>query len=404
MDEERETVGHEKGDSRPVLVFGSDPTAFLGTVRSLGRAGIAVHAAGCRADEPAGRSPAHHRLPPYTGDGEAWLATVRELVERYDYALLVPTSDSSLAQLDRHRDALGEGRLAIASPAALSVLIDKYATRTLARQLGIPVAYGRALGKDDSATALADEFGLPVIIKSVRSHRPGEAVQKTPVFLCASEREVSRVLAKGGDLIAERFLPGYGRGVSVIAFEGKVLQAVQHRRLRQEHDTGPSSWRISEKLDPRLLDAVRRIVSETGYTGIAMFEFRFSTVGGEWILLEVNPRAWGSLHLAMAAGADFPRLQHAMLVKGQIPPERFDFTTGVQRRSLWGEFNSVAGLWSDPVPAYRKLARLAGFLFDLSFSRSFDSRAEDDPAPFSALRREVLRRLFARLGKTLGWA
>jgi hypothetical protein len=40
--------------------------------------------------------------------------------------------------------------------------------------------------------------------------------------------------------------------------------------------------------------------------GVAMVEFRRDDRDGEYKLMEVNPKFWGSLDLALAAGADFP--------------------------------------------------------------------------------------------------
>jgi hypothetical protein len=48
-----------------------------------------------------------------------------------------------------------------------------------------------------------------------------------------------------------------------------------------------------------MLDALK-------WHGIAMVEFRQDSRDGEYKLMEINPKFWGSLDLALAAGADFP--------------------------------------------------------------------------------------------------
>ena len=45
-----------------------------------------------------------------------------------------------------------------------------------------------------------------------------------------------------------------------------------------------------------------------GWNGVAMLEYRRDPSTGDFRLLELNARFWGSLHLALAAGVDFPRL------------------------------------------------------------------------------------------------
>ncbi|TMM49071.1 ATP-grasp domain-containing protein [Qipengyuania marisflavi] len=384
----------------PVLIFGCDTNAFLGTVRSLGRAGVRIHAAGCDAAIPAGQSrylEAHHEIPSYVGDGSVWAARIAELLRQHDYALLIPTSDSALAQLDAHRAQLGEQRLAIPSHHALALLANKDATRRAAQECGVPVTGGRPVIAGDDAATLAGELGLPLIIKTVRSYAPGDSTQKATVGLFEDAAKLQQRLDQGGDLLAESYVPGFCRGVSVVAKDGAALQAFQHRRLRQEHRTGPSSWRISERLDPQLLDSVGKLIAKTDYTGVAMFEFRCTHDGRETYLLEVNPRFWGSLHLALDAGADYPATLHAMLCGGPTPAKRTDYPAGLEKFSVWGEFDALSGTWhsargiSERAEAF---SRLTGYVAKLARKRGFDSWAEDDPAPFYTERRQVLRRLF----------
>jgi len=59
---------------------------------------------------------------------------------------------------------------------------------------------------------------------------------------------------------------------------------------------------------------------------------------GEWILLEVNARPWGSLPLPVAVGADFPYLLYQTLVKDELVAQR------AYRTNVYGR-NLVPDLW-----------------------------------------------------------
>lgn len=382
----------------PALVFGDDTGACLGAIRSLGRIGVPVHTAGWRDDLPAYASRycvGSHRIPAYEADGVRWLDAVRELVARNRLALLVPTSDSSTAQLAAHARELAPAIIAAPSPAAMSSFADKWASRAMAEQLGIPVAPGCIVSHDSDPTQIIDRLGLPVVIKARRSYELGDRTQKTSVMLAKTPDAIRIGLARCKDHIAESWINGFCRGVSVLAVEGEVRQAFQHRRLRQKHATGPSAARISEPLDPRLLDAASAMIGETGYSGIAMFEFRCSEDRDAFALLEVNPRAWGSMQLAMDAGADYVAQQYRWLVLGIEPHQNLDFPAGLRKHSLWGEYEALSGAMLKPrsVAEWANAARLAvGFAVRLSNGKGFDSYAEDDPAPFRAERAQLWHR------------
>jgi predicted ATP-grasp superfamily ATP-dependent carboligase len=58
--------------------------------------------------------------------------------------------------------------------------------------------------------------------------------------------------------------------------------------------------------DPQLLELGTRLLDTLGWHGVAMVEFKQDAANGTYYLMEVNPKFWGSLDLALAAGADFP--------------------------------------------------------------------------------------------------
>jgi protein-tyrosine-phosphatase len=72
------------------------------------------------------------------------------------------------------------------------------------------------------------------------------------------------------------------------------------------------------------------LVRAAGWHGVAMVEFKLDEVTGECRLMEVNGRFWGSLPLAVAAGADFPYYLVELLTRNRRPaPEERPARTGV---------------------------------------------------------------------------
>ena len=153
------------------------------------------------------------------------------------------------------------------------------------------------------------------------------------MIVANDEFEIADALTTvGGDSqIFEAFFPGIGTGVSVLAHDGRVLQAFQHRRVHEFQ--GESYYRVSEEFSPPLIDAVNKMMEATGYSGLAMFEFRVNTGTGTWILLEVNARPWGSLPLPVALGIDFPYHYYRLLVDGVETPAR-SYKIGIYGRNF----------------------------------------------------------------------
>lgn len=390
-----------------VLLLGDDLRAFLALARSLGRRGVEVHAAPSDFSSPALRSryiAAAHRLPPYPLDPGAWESALARLIADYGFRKVIPTSDSGLFMLRHHADALGREKMGIANRTALEIFSDKANTRALAEQHGVKVAQGRLLGSGENATDLAEELGFPVVLKPRASYALGDIATKRSARVVRDPAELDRQLRSGGwdGCVAESFFPGVGIGLSVLASNGRILFAYQHRRLHESSDTGASTNRVSEPADPALLEAVRPLAQAVRLDGVAMFEFRLDRRSGRHVLLEVNPRFWGSLPLAVAAGADFPALWWDVALHDR--GGRGTYRAGVRKADLTGEFDRIVNRFEQSSGLGRLRSAAAGLATAIMLFRarsSADSWAQDDPEPWAEERRTLGVRARQALRKRL---
>jgi protein-tyrosine-phosphatase/predicted ATP-grasp superfamily ATP-dependent carboligase len=318
------------------LVLGDDTRGFLATVRSLGRRGIRVHVAPANFRSPALRSryvSVVHDLPPWLGDGAAWLSAIKALLlaERFD--VIIPCDETTLLPLQRHREELSElAHLAIPDDHSIAVLFDKHATRQLAQQVGAPVAFGRLLEPDDTAEALLAEFGSPIVVKPRRSYALETLASRGKAQIVSDAASLARAMKQlePRETLLERFFPGQGMGVSLLASDGRVLQAFEHHRVREF--AGASFYRVSAPLATELAQGCAAMVAALRYTGVAMFELK-RAASGKWVLLEVNARPWGSMPLPVALGVDFPYRWYRLLTASEetLP---VDYRSGIYGRNL----------------------------------------------------------------------
>jgi predicted ATP-grasp superfamily ATP-dependent carboligase len=360
----------------------------LAVARSLGRRGLEVHLGWCPAESPAHRSryvAASHRLSPYRHDRADWKQDLGDLLQRESYDLVVPCNDSTVVPLQVHcAEFAAYGELYLIPQRAFEVAFDKFHTYELARSLGIAVPAGGVFAEADEALRGSEGLGYPLILKP-RSTFPLQSQGGSRVVERATDRADLRDRLKqpkwrDGVLVQERFA-GTGLGVELLACKGCVLTAFQHVRIHETMEYG-SSYRRSAPLTPALLDAAARLMKALDYTGVAMVEFIVDLATGGWALLEINGRFWGSLPLAVAAGADFPYYLYQMLVEGrrEFPTA---YRSGVRCRNLVLDWQAqmrtcrAAGLsWP------RRLARIARHSSNLLLLRDhFDNLTWDDPWP-----------------------
>lgn len=397
-----------------VLVLGEESRVVLPVIRSLARIGVEVDLGWCPAHEPARYSRHVAANVDLAAPGEP--GAVAELVAHVTrashvasrmYDLVVPATESATWALHADRAGWVGLPIAIGPEHALDVAFDKTATHALARSLDISVPAAVDVGDGDDVAAAVEKAGLvpPFVAKPARSIDP-DGLTKVAVHIVAGIPElnaaVAHLLPGAGAVQIQEYVAGAGVGVEVLAADGEVLYAFQHRRLHESTGYG-STYRESVPLDPELLDAATALVAALDHTGVAMFEFRVEeSCGGSgrrpgrrWVLLEINPRFWGSLPLSVAAGADFPADLYEMARFGR---RRFPgtYTVGVRSRDLlndlrwmWRQRSAPGGVgafphagedgWGVNVVDRRTLARDVGRL--VTFRDPVDLFDRRDPMP-----------------------
>ena len=108
-----------------------------------------------------------------------------------------------------------------------------------------------------------------------------------------------------------------------------MRSAFVHKKLHQYPVTGGvSTYAISVKF-PKLVEMAEAILESIGWYGPANIEFKIDQRDNTPKLMEVNPRLWGSLQLAVSSGINFPYLLYQLSMDGDVKPH-FEYKTGVK--------------------------------------------------------------------------
>jgi predicted ATP-grasp superfamily ATP-dependent carboligase len=381
-----------------VLVTDGETRAALACVRALAARGHTVHVAASGARSLAGASrhtSAAHAIGDPDADARGYADRLARTAAAIGADLILPVTEVTIGSI--YAFGVAE-RCAVACPerAAYEAAVDKH--ELLARAARVGLAVPRTLLCEDPPrlAALPEPFRYPVVLKARRSRflRDGRWVSGS-AHVVRDAAELAHVRSSpglaGGALLQE-FVPGSGEGVFLLSERGRALARFAHRRLREKPPSGGVSV-LSEAIapDPELLRGSERLLADLAFTGVAMVEFRRGPEAA--YVMEVNPRLWGSLQLAIDAGVDFPSRLVA-LHRGASPPTP-QVALGTRTRWLLGDLDHLLILLRRPA-LRRELGVGVPALF-ARFAKSFvdGSRSEvwrrGDARPFRYELREWLR-------------
>jgi predicted ATP-grasp superfamily ATP-dependent carboligase len=384
-----------------VLVTGCDAHQSLAVIRSLGRKGLKVLAAGADAKSIGFSSryaSAKWVYPSPFADQEGFVESVLRALRQYQVKLVFPAIESTLVVMDQRRAEIERfAPLAAASSASIELSIDKVRTAAIARGIGVPVPETAEVRDPDQALAAASQIGYPVILKrrgNMLHHSIAGSVElkvayaSTPEML---ERALAEHSRNGHYPILQKCYFGVGVCVTAVMSAGEPLVLFAYRRSREAPITGGQSvFRESIPLDAKLRDYVVRLLNAMSWEGVAMVEFKYDDRNDRYVLMEVNPRVSLSTALTLHAGADVPYVVYELFANRKKLYVG-DYKVGVQCRWLRGDLSALEQfLRGDtqrdyPLDEFRSLPSKRRVLLD--FLKAFSPRVKgdvfawDDPVP-----------------------
>lgn len=308
----------------------------LAVVRSLGAQGVRVVCGDSVACAPSTFSKycaASFRYPEPSEDLAGFLdaieAQVRAAQERGDEVVLLPAHSETyaIAANAARFEALG-ARMTLPTHAMIEAVRDKGRLAVLAESLGIEIPVTRRYTTLEQVYQDAHQVSFPAFVK-IRGAAAGVGVIKVedPESLVTTYRE----LVEGYELapedypLVQEFCAGDDYCVSALFDHGKPVALHTYRNVRQFPATiGAGVLRESVRAPEAEAIAVQ-LLSHLEWHGLAQLDFRWAE-GESPALIEVNPRLFGGLPQAIAAGVDHPGLM-VQLALGETPtPPQIDYS------------------------------------------------------------------------------
>lgn len=343
-----------------VLVIGAHERQGLAVIRSLGRKDLRVLAAGPVKDTLGAKSryaAGSASYPPPSDDAYTFCKLMRALVDQYEIQVVMPTVERAVIALDQYRDLFGKSRvLALASSEALTQVLDKKQTYSLAGRLGIRApesCYPRSVAE---GLAFARRVGYPVVIKprgqSLVRGVEGDFDFKVRYF--EGEHSLRRSLEvferDGAFPVLQEYCGGIGVAHSFLVVNGSIRGLHQHRREREYPLTGGvASVIVSEPVDEYLEKWTQDFVSELRWDGIGQVEYRHDRTSDERVLIEFNGRFWAPLSGAIQLGLDFPFAWYKYLTTGDEDVLPKTYPIGRRTRYLRGDLRALKSYFSGDV-------------------------------------------------------
>lgn len=328
-----------------VLLTGDEGTGTLAAVRALRRAGWSTWLAVSQPHTYAARSNAIEgvlEVPDPLGDPVGHARALAGEARRLGVAAVLPGTEGSLRALTG-RESLFDGvRVGTAPAAALELATDKSSLPELARAAGLESPVTIRL----ETPGLPPGLRWPVLVKPTATVvTDGGHLVAREVRRVASQAELERAVDGGGEWLVQPYVEGLVGAVCGVAWEGRLVCASHQRSLRiWPVRNGIAAYAVTVERDAALEERIEELARLIGWSGVLQVQLIHATDGP--YVIDVNPRIYGSLALAVAAGHNLPAiwLEHLQGHEPRVGPYR----VGVRYRVEEDDFRAMLALrqWS----------------------------------------------------------
>jgi predicted ATP-grasp superfamily ATP-dependent carboligase len=295
-----------------VLVTDGGERAALAAVRGLATAGYRVTAAAyarpsashwSRAcSEPIIVCDPRHDAGQFVSDLQAYLKP------RPGVAIL-PATDFALQAVSQARSQFaGLAQLPLPPPIAVQNSLDREALARAAELAGfapVPTELAHDIG---GARAAAARLGPRPIVKSVTTtmQRGRRVTAGMPTRRLARSEVLDQIPAADFPLLVQRAEPGRMISLGGVVGSGQLLAAAASAYIRTwPPEAGNAAYSITITPPLGLAAGAERLLSELGWEGLFELEL-IEREDGRLCVVDLNPRPYGSMALAIAAGANLP--------------------------------------------------------------------------------------------------
>lgn len=300
-----------------ILVVDANAMGSLACIRSLGRAGHQIIATSeCNRAIGFGSRYADVCLmqPPYR-PAVPFIAWLDRIIEQNSIDCIVPTEGLLLAirpWLKRYQRLMPipQGQDELYRAFSKFDVFSSFLAPGVDARLGFHLPPTALITPSTTSFGALENHAGPYYVKADACYARNGA-ESLVMRLPTLEKVASVIPEQLGQyscFVVQSHVKGQGVGVFFLRWKGNIKARFMHHRLHEvPWEGGVSSLRSAWWHENIYQDALKRI-EHLNWDGVSMFEYRWDPVTDEFFLMELNARFWGSLHLAIHAGVDFPKL------------------------------------------------------------------------------------------------
>jgi predicted ATP-grasp superfamily ATP-dependent carboligase len=298
-----------------VIIFDASPRHTIEIVRSLTKKGISTIAFSSENFTPVKFSKYIYKFHKYSipRNKKESMYLIRQL-NNIKCDVIIPSGLWGFYFLSRYKRYFN-ANIPVTEFTTFIKAYDKRITIKECKKINIPIPKTMFISSSKDLNKIEKKFEFPVVIKAAEewgSVKYVNDIDEAYKFFKIIGKQFPSQIKAGKLPFVQEYIRGDGYGFYALCDHGKIKASFMHKRLREFPATGGPSSLAESFYDVKLKSLGEKILSHLNWHGVAMVEFKKDEIDGEYKIMEINPKFWGSLALSIRCGIDFPYLLYKL--------------------------------------------------------------------------------------------
>ena len=229
--------------------------------------------------------------------------TIDQIIEK-SIEVIIPTTERSCIIFNHHRKILEDNSIIICCDyqSKLDLAFDKEATFNFCKTHNfktpkISFSLTEALNFKGDRVVVKDSKSNNIINNKLKESSPPKFIKKSELINFTIEK----------NQFYQEYIKGNSIGFFALTKSGKIISSYSHNRILDSNPSGSGSCVRNSVIDVplKLLNLSKQIILKLNWNGPLMLEFL--EINGEFFLLEINGRLWGSFALNSSSNLSFSK-------------------------------------------------------------------------------------------------
>lgn len=245
---------------------------------------------------------------PATNDVAQWITSINEIIEENAIDVVFPLFVTAIRNLIAYKDLMVKPELVLLpeSLESYDIANNKGLLSDFLWKLGLPVPKFWHIDPKKPLENISEIDVFPVLLKPTLDSGAGRGIIKFENASSLLEYLSSTPVTTPHFL--QESIDGYDMGCHVLCKDGDILAvAMQEGFLFSKKPFTPQAG-MNMIHEEAVYDQVKKLMKALNWNGLADLDLRYDNKTGNFMIIEINPRAWFTILGPATAGVNFPWL------------------------------------------------------------------------------------------------